>query len=90
VVVIVADTRLKTSRRSGRLNAADEAFSHEQGERVVDGLQRNRANAGADDVGNGVSGDMGLARDGAQDGESLGGDLDTAGTKQRRRVAEHE
>ena len=89
MVVVVADAILEASRRSGRLNAPDEALGDQDAERVVDRLQRDGADLGPDDLGHGVGRDVRLSRDRPQDGQSLGGDLNAALAKAARRVSDH-
>ena len=87
--MIVADAILEPRGRSGRLDAADQAFGDEQAERVVDRLQRNRANLGTHGVGDGIGRHMRRARDGPQDREPLRGDVETPLSKERCRVGGH-
>ena len=89
MVVVVADPILEASRRSGGLNAPDQSLGDQEAEGVVDRLQRDGTDLGPDDLGHGVGRDVGLTRDRAQDRQPLGGDLNTAFTKEVRRIGNH-
>ena len=89
MVVVVADPILEASRRPGGLNAPDEAFGDQNPEGVVHRLERDGADLGADDLGHGVGCDVGLTRYRAQNGQSLGRDLNAALTKENSRVPDH-
>ena len=78
---------LEASRGAGRLDAPDEAFGDEDAKGVVHRLERDGPDLGPDDIGHGVGRDVGLTRDGAQDGQALGRDLNAALTKEVCRVA---
>jgi len=84
MVVVVADPILEASWRPGRLNAPDQAFGDQDGEGIVHRLERDGADLGPDDLGHAVGGDVGLTRYRPQDGQSLGGYLDTALSKEVR------
>ena len=90
VVVVVADAIFVARRRAGRLDAADQAFGDEQGERVVDGLQRDRADLETGDLGHAIGGGVGLARHRPQDRQALRRDLDAVFTEECGRVGNHE
>lgn len=77
MVVVVADTIFEAGRRTGRLDAPEDPFGDQQAERVVHRLQRDRADLGPDGLGNRVGGDVRLPRDGPQDSQPLGCDLNT-------------
>ncbi len=89
MVVVVADPILEARGGPGRLNAPEKAFGDEDAERIVHRLQGDGPDLGPDGVGHAVRGDVRLACDDAQDGQSLGGDLNAMLTKQSRRVREH-
>ena len=89
MVVVVADTILEASRRSGGLNAPDKAFGDQDAEGVVHRLERDGTDLGPNGLGHGVSRDVGLTRDRPQDSQSLSGDLDTALPKEVGRISEH-
>ena len=86
MVVVVADAIFEASRRSGGLNAPDQAFGDQHAEGVVHRLQRDGADLGPDDLGHAVGRDVRLTRDRPQHRQSLGRDLNAAFTKKRRRV----
>jgi hypothetical protein len=81
MVVVVADTILEPGRRPGRLNAPDEAFSDHQAKGVVHRLERDGADFRPDDLGRGIGRDVRSTRDGPQNSQALGCDLNTALTK---------
>ena len=85
-MVVVGDAILEEGGRSGRLDAPDEPLLDEEGQRVIDGLQRNGADLGSDNAREGVRGDVGMGRHGAQDGNPLRRDLDAALSKEFSRV----
>lgn len=87
--MVVADAIFETRGRSGRLDAANQAFLDEHAERVVHGLKRNRANLGAHGVGDGVGRHVRRARDGPQDCQPLRGDMNAPLAKERGRVGGH-
>ena len=89
MVVVVADPILEASRRSGGLNAPDEALGDQDAEGVVHRLERDGADLGPDGLGHAVGRDVGLTRDRPQDRQSLGGDLNAALTKEIGRVGGH-
>ena len=64
------------------MNAPNQAFGDQDAKRVVHRLERNRADLGPDGFGHGVGCDVGLTRYNPQDGQSLGGDLNAASTKE--------
>jgi len=88
-MVVVADAVLEARRRPGRLDPADETRGDERTERVVDRLERNRADLGPDDVGHVVGGAVWLARHRSQNGQPLGRDLKAALAKEVGRVEGH-
>ena len=75
MVVVVANPRLEPRRRSGRLNPADETFSRQQREGIVDGLQRDGPELAAHGLGDGIGGAVRLRADRSQHGDPLRGDL---------------
>ena len=81
MVVVVADPRLEASRGAGRLDAPDESPADEDAKGVVHRLERDGPDLRPDDIGHGIGGNVGLTRDGAQDGQSLGSDLNATLTK---------
>ena len=87
MVMVVADAILEPSRGSRWLDAPDEPFGDQQAEGVVYRLQRDGADLGADGFCHAVGRDMRLARNGPQDSQSLGRDLDAALTKELSRVS---
>jgi len=89
MVVVVANPILEASRRSGGLNAPDEAFGDQDAEGVVNRLERDGPDLGPDDLGHFVGRDVGLTRDRPQDSQSLGRDLNTALPKEVSRVSSH-
>jgi hypothetical protein len=60
------------------LNAPDEALRNQDAERVIDGLGGDGAYFSAYQLGRGLGGDVGLARDGTKYREPLGRDLNPA------------
>jgi len=89
-MMVVVDAILVASRRTRRLNAPDQTFGDQHTKRVVHRLKRDGADLGPDDLGNHVSSDVGLTRYGAQDSQSLRRNLDTALSKEVRRVGNHD
>ena len=89
MVVVVADPILEASRRSGGLNAPDEAFGDQDAEGVVHRLERDGTDLGPDDLGHAVGRDVGLTRYCPQDSQSLGRDLNAALAKEVCRVGGH-
>lgn len=78
MMVVVGHAILEQGGRPGRLNAPDEPLIDEDGQRVVDGLQRDDADLGPDDARQRVRGGVGMTRYGAQDGDPLRRYLDAA------------
>jgi len=89
VVVVVADAILEASRRPGRLDSPEETFGGQQSEGVVDRLQRDGADLRPHGLGDTISGDVGLARDGTQDRQSLRRHLNAMLTKKVSRIDGH-
>lgn len=89
MVVVVADAGLEAGGRTSRLDAPDDAFAHQDAERVVDRLQGNRANFRPDGFGHAIRGDMRVTRDRPQHGQPLGRDLKAVLTKDLRGVSHH-
>ena len=89
MVVVVADAILEARRRSGGLNAPDEALGDQDAERVVHRLQRDGADLGPDGLGHGVGRDVGLTGDRPQHRQSLGRDLNAVLTKKVSRIGGH-
>jgi hypothetical protein len=89
MVMVVADAILESSRRTGRLNASNNATDDQDCQRVVHRLQRDGADFRSDNLGDRISGGMRLTRDGAQDRQALRRYLDSALSKQVRRVGDH-
>ena len=86
MVVVVADPVLEASRRSGGLNAPDQALGDQDAEGVVHRLERDGTDLGPDSLSHGVGRDVGLARHRLQDRQSLGRDLDAVAPKQLSRI----
>ena len=86
MVMVVADTVLEASRRSRRLNATNQTLRDEQGQRVVDRLQRDGADFRAHDVGHGIGGDVWLRRHRAEHSQSLRRDLNATLTEKFGRL----
>jgi hypothetical protein len=78
MVMVVANPVFEPGRRPGRLNAANEALSDQQAERVVYRLQRDGADVGPDRVGNAVRCDMWLTGHRPQNRQALSRDLNAA------------
>ena len=89
MVVVVADPILEASRRPGGLDAPDETLGDQDAEGVVHRLERDGADLGPDDLGHAVGRDVGLTRDGPQDSQSLGRDLNAALPKKVSRADVH-
>ena len=89
MMVIVSNPTLEASRGSGRLYAPNQPFGDQNSERVVHRLERNRPDFGPDQFGHSVGRDVGLARDRAEDGQSLGCDLDAVVSKEIGGVSGH-
>ena len=89
MMVVVANTVLISSRRSGGLDAPDEPLVHQEAEGLVDRLQRDRANFGSDDFRHRVRRDVGLPADRPQHRQSLSRNLNTALSKEVGRVGRH-
>jgi hypothetical protein len=89
MVVVVADPILESGRRSGGLNAPDQALGDQNAEGVVHRLERDGTDLGPDDLGHGVGRDVGLTRYRLQDSQSLGRHLDTALPKEVGRGRGH-
>ena len=87
--MVVADAILEARRRSRRLNAADEPFRDQHRQAVVDRLQRDRSDLLPDRFGHRISRDVGIARDGAKDRQSLRCYLNAAFSQEMSRVAGH-
>ena len=89
MVMVVTNPVLEARRRPGGLNAPDQALGHQQAKRVVHRLQRDGADFGPDDVGDGVGRDVRLPRDCSQHCQALCGDVDTALPKDVCRSSNH-
>jgi hypothetical protein len=89
MVVIIADAVFIASRRTGRLNPADEALLGQHAEGVVHRLARDRAEFGADHVGNIIRRRVRPCGYRANHGQPLGGDLEAFLTQKLGRVAGH-
>jgi len=77
MMVIVTDPRFEARRRPRRLDAPDDAFANQDAQRVVDRLERNRADLGPYRVGHAVRGDVRMTRHCPQHSQSLRRDLKT-------------
>ena len=82
MMVVVADPILEARCRPGGLNAPDETFGHQDTKGVVHRLERDGADLGPSDLGDAVGRDVRLPRDGPQDGQALGGDLNATLTEE--------
>jgi hypothetical protein len=89
VVVVVADPILEARWRASGLNAPDETFVDEEGERVVHRLERDGADLGPGHLGRTLGRDVRVRRDRSQDRQSLGRHLDAALAKEGCRVGGH-
>jgi hypothetical protein len=89
MVMVVTDTIFEARRRARRLDAPDEPFGGQQIERVVDRLQRDRADLGPHGVSHVPSRGVRQIRDGAQHGQSLRGDLDAVLAKEIGGIGRH-
>jgi hypothetical protein len=89
MVVIVADAILEARRRTGRLDAPNEAFIGQEGEGVIHRLERNRTDLGPGGHCHVVCRDVGLTRHRAPNRQSLRGDLNPALTKKFGQVPHH-
>jgi hypothetical protein len=87
--MIVANAIFETRRRSGRLDAPDQALGHQQAQRVVHRLQGDRTDLGPDNLGYGVGRDVRVCLLRSLDGQPLCGHVNPASTKQRRRFGHH-
>jgi len=88
-MVVVTHAIFEPRGRAGRLDPANQALGGEQRERVVDRLERDRADLAPHRVGDGVGGDVRRRGDGAQHREPLGGDVNGALAQERSRVGGH-
>jgi len=89
MVVVVADATFEPRRGSRRLNPPDEPFRDEDAERVVHGLEGDRADLAPDDLGHGVGRDMRLTRDRPHHREPLRRDLNPALTQKIGWIGDH-
>jgi hypothetical protein len=89
MVMVVTDTIFEARRRARRLDAPDEPFGGQQIERVVDRLQRDRANLGPHGVSHTPRRGVRLIRDGPQHGQALGRDLNAVLAKEIGGVGRH-
>jgi hypothetical protein len=89
MVMVVADPILETRRRSRRLNPPDDALREQEGQRVVDGLEGDRANVGANRLDDGVCGDMRMTGDCSQYRQTLRRDLDAVPAEEADCVRAH-
>jgi len=85
-MMVVSDPILESRRRTGRLNAPDEALSDQDVERVIHRLERDGTDLCPDGLGHTVRRNVRLIRHGSQDGQPLGGDLNAALPKEFSRV----
>jgi hypothetical protein len=72
MVVVVPDAGLEASRRAGRLNAPDDAFTDQDAECVVHRLERDRPDLRPHSLGYAIRGDMRLTRHHPQHSQPLG------------------
>ena len=89
VMVVVADAIFEASRRPGGLDSPDKPFGDQQGQTVVDRLQRDGPDLGPDGLGHGVGRDVRLTRNRPQHRQALGRHLDATFTEQGRRFGRH-
>ena len=89
MVMVVADAGLEAGGRAHRLDAAEQPLLGQQAEGVVDRLTGDRADLGPHHFGHAVGGDVGLAGDRTQDGQSLRRDLDAVLSEKIGRVGRH-
>ena len=82
MVMVVTDPIFEERRRTGGLNAPDEALRNQDAQSVVHRLQRNGTNLGTNELGHGIGRDVRLTRDCPQDRQSLSCDLNAALTKE--------
>jgi hypothetical protein len=90
VVVIIADPSLKASRRSGRLNPANETDVNEDTEHVVHRLERDKPHLGPDGLSHSLGRRMRFSPDGSQDGQALDRNSVPLLTKQGSRIGRHD
>jgi hypothetical protein len=89
MMMVVADPILEASRRSGGLNATDQAFGDQDAEGVVHRLQRDGTDLRPDGLGHGIGRDVWRIRDRPQDSQSLGSNLNAALPKEIGRFSSH-
>jgi hypothetical protein len=89
MVMVIAHPIFEARRRPRRLNAAEEAFGNQEGERVVHRLERYGADLGPHRLGHAIGCDVRLIRHDAPDRQSLGRDLNTALAKKVRWISRH-
>jgi hypothetical protein len=89
-MVVVADPILEARGRAGGLDAPDQPFGDENGEGIVDGLERDRPDLRSHDVGDGVSRDVRLSGNGSKDRQPLRGDLNAALPEKICRIGRHQ
>ena len=77
MVVVVTDAVLITGRRPGRLDAPEQTLVDQDAEGVVHPLTRDRTNLSSDGLGNVVCAAVRSIGHRPQNGQPLGGDLDT-------------
>lgn len=78
VVVMIPDPIFVAGRRTGRLDAPDEALLNQEAERVVNRLARDGSDIGTHILGDGVCRAVGATRNRSQHGQALGCNLDAA------------
>lgn len=88
MVMVVADSRFEAGRRPGGLYAPDEAFPHQDAQRVIHGLPRNRTDLRPDRLGDDVSSNVWLSSNRPQHCEALGSDLNAMLSKEIGVVAQ--
>ncbi len=90
VMVIVADPGLKASRRSGRLNPANETDVNKYAEHVVHRLERDKPHLSPDGLSHNLGRRMGLSPDGSQDSKALDRNSVALLTKEISRIGRHD
>ena len=90
VMMIVSYAILVAGRGSRGLNPADEVLLHQDAQRIVDRLARNRPENRADIVHHFVRRGVGMRRHRPQNGQPLGGDLQTVLAQKSSNIVMHE
>lgn len=85
--MVVADPILVQSRGPYGLNSLDQSVLDEKTQSVVHGLPRDRADVAFHRLGDMIRSAMGLVGDRPQDSKTLWRDVQTAITKERRKLS---